>query len=54
MNILAPGKWTINENGELEPDDNKAKNFSETGGRQKAHQAAGENPATVYYCLHER
>lgn len=51
MNVLAPGKWTINENGELEPDDDKAQTFSETGARQKAHETPGQH---TYYCLYER
>jgi len=51
MNVLAPGKWTINENGELEPDDDKAQTFTETGGRQKAQDTDGQS---TFYCLFER
>lgn len=46
MNVLAPGKWTINENGELEPDDDKAKTFDEAGGRATGQQ--------TFYCLYDQ
>lgn len=50
MNVLAPGKWTINEKGELQPDDDKAQTFTETGARQKAHETPGQH---TYYCLYD-
>jgi len=42
----APGLWTIDENGELEPDDDKAKTFD----TYKAQREAGR----VTYCLFDR
>lgn len=43
--MLAPGKWSINENGELEPDDDKAKDYD-----KENHKAEGE----TVYCLYLR
>jgi len=45
MNILAPGKWKINEQGELEPDDDKAKDYAKT-----SDEAEGQ----TFYCLFQR
>jgi len=49
VSIIAPGKWTINENGELTPDDDKAQEFQET-----ARQKAQSEDTKTFYCLFER
>lgn len=48
--MLAPGKWTINDNGELTPDDDKAKAYEKSDARQKAQS----EDIKTFYCLFER
>ena len=47
-NLPAPGRWTINENGELEPDDDKAKDFNKT-----VRAEAERTGQKITYCLYD-